>query len=242
MESSTLPEIRAITQLITELRGYTNNAQPAVVIISNLFSSTKGVTPTEGFLELMRTVSHLPTLVADLPQGGPQRVGEKVVERIGRLFDPALLAVEVRAYVVKNEANFEYIEDSIHIFSDMGFDADAFAAKTADLYDHIEKMKTKFGGVETLSDASKTVLFAQLELLRNSVHRFQTSGVSAFRDSVFSIYGRVVIQLEADKSVSDVDKRGVIDDFLRFYDLSQAAGSLLKLGAPFIAGLLTHAS
>jgi hypothetical protein len=241
MEAKTLPEVESITALITGLRHNGESQQPAIALISTLFAGDKA-SPADGLLELIRVVNYLPALVADLPPGGPQRVGANVAERIKRLVDPETLGMETRAYVKRNLSNFEFIEDTIHIFHDMHFDGEAFIAKTADLYSFIDEMKGKFGLSESLSDASKTVLFAQLDLLRSSVHRFQTSGVGPFRDSVFSIYGRIVLELNADKTVTETDKRQIIDEFLRFYDLSQAVGSLLKLGAPFIAGYLTHAS
>jgi len=239
MEQKRVPEIEAITKLLADLRASGNSQQAAIATISTLFAGDR-LSPADGFLELMRLVNYLPTLVADLPRGGPQRVGAKVAERVRHLVDPELLVLELRTYMSRVGHHIEFIEDTIYIFDEMTLDTAALSAKTADLYELIDEMKGKFAKVNSLSDASKSVLLSQLELLRSSVSRFQTSGVGPFRESIFSIYGRIVMELKADKGVTEADKKEIIDDIIRFYDMSQIAGSLLKLGAPFIAGYLTH--
>lgn len=233
-----LPEIQTIQLFLISLKQSAGSNQSALTTISDIWASMFQTNRTTGMLEFVRLVQSLPSLVAEIPSKGQRRVAEKLVGRIEKLLDPTALATDMKSYIGRQASNIEFIEESLPLFEDLTYESDSLIAKLPDIYAAIEGMKSKFGQSPDVSDASKIMLIAQLDLLTNSVHRFQNSGIGAFRDSIFTIYGRITIQLESDENTSAEQKREIADDILRIYGVVQLGGDLLKLCGPVIAGLL----
>jgi hypothetical protein len=238
MATLPLPDIQDIADLVRRIKEAPDLAQPAVAVVAELFRTDKQLAPALCLVELVRLVNALEGVAVDLPEGGTRDVGNHVVDAIKALLDPQTLGEEFRQYRKRHAVDLEFVSRSLPLFRDLSYDGGALAASNSEIYAAIDAMKSKLGSYDGLSDASKTVLSAQLDLLAKSVHRFQTSGVGPFRDAVFSIYGKIRLQLDNDSDTSKDVKREVADDILRIYGLLQIGGGLLKLGGPVVAGLL----
>lgn len=238
MEAKPLPELQWLAALTRDLLGSSSGA-PAMIVVSTKYAAITETTPAIAFQELYRAILSLPALIAEMPPGGTRTVASKVVERFQELLDPETLSLDFNAYVKKHRTGLIFIDGAIAVLEDFRYDGSAFLASEVDLYAALAAMKDRFGAAESLSDASKTVLNGQLDLLAACVQRFQTSGVGPFRASVFSVYGRIKFELENDSKLRADDKKAILDDLLRWYDLAEAGGSLLRLGGTVISGLLT---
>jgi hypothetical protein len=237
METKIAPEILNIEAWLETILARTSKL-PAILEISQAYAGVAQTSEEASFRELIRVVDSLPNLLGELPTDPSRKVATSVIERLNRLLDPKALGHEFGTWRNYHRANIDYIQSSIVIFHDLKFDSEIFLSKTPNLYEEIDKLRAKFASSDDISEPSKIVLRAQLDLLKKGVNRFQTSGVGAFRDSIFSIYGRITIQLEADKSISPAKKREIADDILRVWDIAQMGGDLLKLAGPAIAGYL----
>jgi hypothetical protein len=237
MDMLVAPEITALEAFLTALKNEKGTNAPALAVIGAVFRQTH---PEAGdsLHDLMRVLFSLPTLVAEMPKGGYQTTAKKALEALNKAFSVEAMSLDWANYRAQYYGSIDVALATISNFHDVTFDSAGFIEKSPDLYAAIERLGEQFGKTE-MSDASKSVLEAQLVLLRNSVGRFQATGVGPFRDSAYSILGRVVIQIHSDAKISADDRLKLVEDFLKVVSVVQTAGDLAKLVGPPIVKLLT---
>lgn len=233
MTTGTTPEIDALKTLLTKLSEYDHRTQ-VLAAIESCWPSTD----SHRLVELMGVVASLDRLVVEIEGKHARATAERTVSAIRDLFTAQSLSRTVAEWRAVNANQLHLIDATIGLFGDLRTDREAFAGNVKSIEAVLEEVSIKFNQSD-LSDASKSVLMAQIELLRKSIARFEEGAVGPFRDQAYSVVGRVVIQIQNDPKVADVDKRKLIDDALRIYDVIDKGSSVLKLAAPYVAGLLT---
>lgn len=237
MSGSRLPEVVLIFDFCENILSASGNNAPALATVSSTYTSISG--DAAGLFGLFRLIDGLEKLPPDLSGAGVRVVAENLCKRLREVLRDEHLVRSFADYKVISKASYEFVIETISIFDEMKFDPVALVGENLHIQEEISKLQGRIYNSAEISDASKTVLAAQLELLRRSLERFSTVGVGPFRETVFSIFGKVVIQLEGDAGSNADAKRKVIDDFLRVCNLIQIGGGLVKLGGPIVAGLLT---
>lgn len=232
MASAPVPEIEALKALIHGLQRQQPNAH-VLNVMESLWPSPDG----HHLVDLMVVVDSLKRLAADLPTGPTQDMGVRTALAVQRLFTSDRLARNVGEFRAVAKSDLDIIEHSLGIFDHARSDVDGFKSNVEKLNVELDKLSVHFNKSD-LSDASKSVLMAQIRLLKNSIERFDAGSVLPFRDSAYSVIGRVVIEIQKDTKASPADKRKLIDEAMRLYGILEAAGNILSLVAPVISGYL----
>lgn len=233
MTTSTTPEISALAILLDGIRTWTEANQSTLNAIEYFWPSSSN----NKLIEFMTVLGSLERLVLELDSTPARRTAQKTVDTIVRVFTASNLTGTVNDFRKQHRTELHFIENTLDLLQDLSVDKEKFSSSIANIEEEIDQISAKFLK-SSLSDASKSVLMAQLQLLKNSAKRFDGGQVGPFRDSAFSTIGRVVIQIRKDSNIPDADKREMIDDALRLYDVIEKGGNLLSLAAPFIAGYL----
>lgn len=232
MASAPVPEIEALKVFVNQLQRHQPNTH-VLTAMESLWPSPNG----DHLIELMVVVDSLKRLAADLPAGPTQNMGVRTAQAVQRLFTSDRLVRNVGDFRTVAKSDLDIIEHSLEIFEHARSDVDGFKSNVDRLNVELDDLSEHFNKSD-LSDASKSVLMAQIQLLKNSIVRFDAGSVMPFRDSAFSVIGRVVIEIQKDPKASPADKRKLIDDAMRLYGILDAAGNVLSLVAPVISGYL----
>jgi hypothetical protein len=229
MEASPLPEIAWLRELVLRIQQNKGDT-PAIHAISDYYAAIAGLDDrNSAFRLLVNTLDKVERLVPEIASPGARKTAERVLLAYSELLDPTQLATPLTHFRSTNSARLQLIEAAISSLEDLRYDATALQARAIDFFEEIERLKAQFATSDDISDASKVILRAQLDLVGKSLTRMSNSGVGAFRDSVFTAFGRIVIELKAD---SGTNNRGVaegIDGFLKLYAIAEAGGTMLKL-------------
>ncbi|PTT78636.1 hypothetical protein DBR41_23010, partial [Pseudomonas sp. HMWF010] len=171
MDTKIIQEIKNLEDWVKVMRGM-NGKQVAVMEFSQAYGSVVDIDAEIAFRDLLRVVDGLPKLLDDLPSEPTRRVAQAVIDRINRLLNPKHFTVDFGQWKNMHHANMEAIIESIPIFHELKFDGDLFISNATNIYAEIENLKEKFAKSDEISEASKIVLRAQLELLHKTVSRF----------------------------------------------------------------------
>lgn len=185
----------------------------------------------------MVVVDSLKRLAVELPAGPTQSMGVRTAEAVERLFTSDRLLRNVSDFRSAARSDLDVIEHSLEIFEYARADIDGFRGNIKALYGDLDTLSEHFAK-SNLSDAAKSVLLAQMQLLKKTIDRFEAGSVTPFRDGAFSIIGRVVIEIQKDSKANPAEKRQLLDEAMRIYGMLEAAGNVLSLAAPVITGLI----
>lgn len=234
MSATIIPEVEAVETFIKAIRAYPDPNHRMMTAIEATWPST---TPNK-LMEMMKVFSALEGFVAELPHSSVRRTAQRTIEGLTRSFTASSLAQTVDNFRNACDNELHLAENTLELLHDLTIDRDEFEKNIPDFESAIDSLCGQFGA-SSLSDASKSILTAQMQLLKNSVKRFSEGGVGPFRDSAFSIIGRVVIQIRNDPTLPSSEKRQMVDDALRLYDVVEKGGKVLSLAAPLVVALLT---
>lgn len=243
MTTESLPDIVSLARLFEELPS-SPHSKPAIVNIAYLYAAQNGMTADEAWWEIMRVVQCLPSISQELSKPGSVKVAEGMASSLCKVLSPDRLHLDTGTFISQNLSDIHFIRNVLPLFDDLKFDRNATLEKSGEILTEINRLKDKIGSSATISDATKTVLNRQLDLLVKCLDRFNSGGVGPFRDSAFTIYGRIRIELEeaessTDKTVAST-ARGIIDDVIRIYGVIQVGGAIAHLTGPIISGFLEH--
>jgi len=189
-------------------------------------------------MDLMRSLHSLEQLALELPNAGMRRIAEKTISGLLSAFSTQNLVRDANGFRVTMSKELHLASANLEIFHELKLDRDNLSNSLKDIDKSIDDLRDIFAKSD-MSDASKSILSAQMELLKKSIDRFDKGTVGPFRDSAFSVIGRVVIQINGDEKLKSEDARKLVDDVLRLAGLIDAGSKVLTLVAPSIAGLLT---
>lgn len=206
-----------------------------------MLSIVEGYWPTSApnkLMDLMRSLHSLEQLALELPNAGMRRIAEKTISGLLSAFSTQNLVRDANGFRVTMSKELHLASANLEIFHELKLDRDNLSNSLKDIDKSIDDLRDIFAKSD-MSDASKSILSAQMELLKKSIDRFDKGTVGPFRDSAFSVIGRVVIQINGDEKLKSEDARKLVDDVLRLAGLIDAGSKVLTLVAPSIAGLLT---
>lgn len=237
MSETTLPEIQRLRALIEQLPEKGGDSAASVII--PLYAKISGVEGDYETLALLyRTLDRLPELITEkYPEKGRRAAAIGVVEQLKENLSPTKLARPYPEFFSRHGRALRRQLDVFPVLEDIAFDSDALMSQATTIVAELEKMRAKVGSADDLSDASRSFLNAQLALMERAVLRFETTGVGPFRDSVFTAFGKIYVELAVSNPKSPSTKE-LIDNLLRLYGLFQAGGDLARLTGPIISGLL----
>ena len=233
MSTTVTPEVAALEQFLVQIDGAPGTA--------SMLSIVEGYWPTSApnkLMDLMRSLHSLEQLALELPNAGMRRIAEKTISGLLSAFSTQNLVRDANGFRVTMSKELHLASANLEIFHELKLDRDNLSNSLKDIDKSIDDLRDIFAKSD-MSDASKSILSAQMELLKKSIDRFDKGTVGPFRDSAFSVIGRVVIQINGDEKLKSEDARKLVDDVLRLAGLIDAGSKVLTLVAPSIAGLLT---
>lgn len=239
---SLLPEIQTCVSVITTMaesqprfRGH-----PALLNLLDAWAQCGGEQTATSFQEILAMSSTPRTLLPFIKGRGAQAIAESAVEAIESCFSSLSLQAGSDDWHSQTATQRAILRATVSIFEDIDFDPTKVAENATEISEVLGGVKGRLAGLEGISDASRTILMCQVDLIERSLLRFQTHGVIAFRESVFTMYGRVSVELEAssDKAVK-ASLKETADDLLRVAGLIETASSVFQLVAPAALKLLS---
>jgi hypothetical protein len=243
-----LPEIQTLSNLIQGMhesysRSESVQKSPALNVLLEVWSSNGHQITATTFQEILAISSSPRGFLPFIKGRGAQSIAISAVDAIEACFSSAALRGNLQQWYIANRENVANIKTTISIFDDIDFDYSKVAENSAEINEALGGIRGRLAKLEGLSDASRTVLICQVDLIEKSFTRFQTHGVGAFRESVFSMYGRISVELKAapDEKVATGLKEAA-DDLLRVAGLIETASSVLQLIGPAALKLLTGPS
>ena len=237
-----LPEITRLASLLEALRGVRPTPSSLVLTTLNEQLAVLGFDREIALLELMRTIDGLERIIPDIHSAAARRLAERLIKRVQRLFSAENLVLETKTFLSQQRQQMEFVLENLELFDELKFDAASLPGAAPGLLAELEALKGRVAKSGELADASRVLVLAQLDLMGRSINRFDRTGVGPFRDSLFSIYGRIVVELQGEDKNDKEAAREIVDDVLRVINLVQAAGGALALSGPVIAGLLAGPS
>jgi len=237
MDSAVAPEISALEAFLEELSERPPEGVPALRVISSAYHSTHE-SAEDPLRDLMRTLFSLPAMLLEMPQGAFQKTAGKCLDALSEALSTEAMIGDWTSFKRSQQRNIDIALATITIFHDVKFDGPSFSAKKLDITESISQLKKAFFN-SGMSHQSISVINAQIQLLENSVSRFETTGVGPFRDSYFSVLGRVVIEIHKDEAIDDAKRAELVKNFLSVAGAISTVGDIVSLTGPVIAGLLT---
>lgn len=234
MSTTVTPEVAALEQFLTQLTGIPSSTP--------MLSAIETYWPTSApnkLMDVMRSLNALEQIISELPNAGMRKIAEKTVAGLIVAFSPQNLLRDIAGFRSALSNEIHLAKSNLELFHDLQMDRDKLINSAEEIEKSIEDLIDVFAKSE-MSDSSKSVILAQMELLKKSIDRFNKGTVGPFRDSAFSVIGRVVIQIHGDTKLKSEDARKLVDDVLRLAGLIDAGSKVLTLAAPHIAGLLQH--
>lgn len=235
-----LPELARIESLLNTIIGSAGATAPALeVFLGRCHAEFDNRSTSTSYNSLQASISGISDIVREkFQEPGRRQVALNLIRILEEIFGVEAFQGTWADYQKRVRRDASSALNMMPLLQDLSFDSDRLLADRLSIIQQIEKLKSKIGIEENISDPAKTVLLAQLRLLEQSLEKFETTGVGPFRQSIFTVFGRVVLELEREENLSTAGKRELVDDVLRVYGLMQAGGDLLKLGGPVISGLL----
>ncbi len=237
MDSTIAPEISSLEAFLAELSSATSANVPTLQIIARAYNATHP-SVDDPIKDLMRVLFALPTMAVEMPRGAVQKTAQKCLESLSNAFSTDALTGDWATFKRNYQRDIDISLATITIFHDVKFDAVAFSTKKADVAESIEKLEEAFH-TSGMSHQSLSIVSAQIQLLKNSLTRFETTGVGPFRDSYFSILGRVVIEIHKDEKIDDQKRAELVKSFLAVAGVISTIGDIASLTGPVISGFLT---
>lgn len=229
------PEIQTCLDLIDATKSYagTYSGNSAVFVLGEAWVAI-GEELTSTTLQEILAISAAPRSLLPMIKGkGGQAVGLLAVNALDECFSITALRASIENWVSITAPHVATFKATLSIFEDLEFDGAKIVENAPEISEVLGGVKGRLVKLEGLSDASRTILMCQVDLIEKSLLRFQKHGVSAFRESVFSMYGRVSIELTAAK---DEKVKGSLketaDDLLRVAGLVETASAAFQLVAP----------
>ncbi len=211
----------------------------ALVEIANIYGSIiEEGDASRAYVALFSSLDQIEQIANEHFIGGQKSVAENAINELRRLFGLEASRHPYNDYIGVRRTHIATVRLVFPILTDLSFDLISLQAKLPDAISEIQRFKDRISLHDDVSDQLKTVLFAQIDLMEKSLVRVQERGIGEFRHSVFTTFGRIYLELRANSEVSDKTSKEIVDDFLRIYQVFEAGGSLLQLGAPVIRGLI----
>ncbi|WP_156449613.1 hypothetical protein [Caulobacter sp. CCH9-E1] len=232
MSTTVTPEVAALEQFLTQLTGIPSST-PMLTAIENYWPTSA---PNK-LMDVMRSLHALEQITSELPTAGMRRIAEKTIAGLVVAFSTQNLLRDISGFRAAMSNEIHLATSNLELFHDLKIDRDNLINSAEEIDRSIDDLMELFAKSE-MSDSSKSVISAQMELLKKSIDRFNKGTVGPFRDSAFSVIGRVVIQIHGDTKLKSEDARKLVDDVLRLAGLIDAGSKILTLAAPHIAGLL----
>lgn len=226
MSIAVTPEITALEKFIENLLAHGSGNDIMVAAIQSCWPSDA---PNK-LLEFFQVLASLEGLAGELANPSMRRIALTTVNGLVESFSPSTMTRQVDWVRQRRAKELHLAQTNLGLFHELTIDRDIFRAQRPEFEAAIDDLGRKFGA-SSMSDASKSVLGAQLLLLRNSISRFDGDTVGPFRDSAYTIIGRLVIQIHNDQRAATDDKKEMIDDVLRVYDVIEKGSKVLTLGA-----------
>jgi|GEM_PF-2975737 len=239
--SDSLPiEIKSLTSILERMLQPSAAAMPTVSMISRFMQESAGTNEAESiptFFNHLRVVDGL--IQEHMVSPGTRRSGERLRARLVKLFAGDNLGEKYNAFQPSQSHNIQAILDLISMLDVVQFNNDGLIERREEIGSSIDELLADVAESSELTEATKRIVVAQIDLIRRTLDRFETSGVVPFRESIYCSIGRLTIELK------DLDEneggriRKVIDDIVRIKDMAEIAGGTLRLAGPFIAGYLS---
>ena len=233
-------EIRAFTSLMEVVASPTGEDAPAIRMLCQKLSAIVPLQQATAPRVLFEHVSAIDRLIDEhMTTPGSRRAGQRLKDRIARLFEANELAKRYVQYQTDQRENVLAILDLIPLLDDVKFDGGKLLEARSGIVSALDDLLSEVGGSRDVSDPSKKLVLAQVEMIKRTLERFETDGVVPFRDSIYCTIGRLTLEL---RDVRDNEKDGIrkiIDDLVRVKEMAEIAAGTLKLAGPFIAGYLS---
>ncbi|WP_454715279.1 hypothetical protein [Caulobacter segnis] len=240
-----LPEVQTCLSLIDimEATHARFRGHAALLSLMNAWGQHGGEQSPTSFHEVLAISSAPRTMLPFIKGKGSQAIAETAVSAIEECFSSISLQSNIEDWMSLTGSHRAILRATVSIFEDIDFDPTKVAENAPEISEVLGGVKVRLIALEGLSDASRTILMCQVDLIEKSLLRFQTHGVTAFRESVFSMYGRVSVELTASK---DDKVKGSLketaDDLLRVAGLIETASAVFQLVAPAALKLLAGPS
>lgn len=226
MSLAATPEVAAFEQFMSAIE----TAPPGLMVLAAIETHWP-VASSNKVMDLMQTIGALRQLASDLPNDAMRPLGEQTADALAEIFSPDVLGREMNHLRDLKRGPIYFVNHSLKIFRGMTVDREALAASREQIEEAVDGLLNSIAKSD-LSGASQSVLAAQLQLLKQTLERFESGKVGTFRATAYSIIGRVVVEIKNDKKIKTEDARSLIDDVLRVADIIDLGGRVLSLAAP----------
>lgn len=235
---TTVPDIQIIERLLADLPQREAN-RPVASNCADLLAEYMEINRDEAWWEFLSLVANLQALAMEIPSRGARRAIDGAVVALLHIFAPDMLVQRTNVWADQTAAQRAVVENALALFDDLQFDRAIALTKAPDLLAEIEKLSASIATNESISDAVKEVLRGQLHLLVKSVDHLRSRGVGPFRASVFTVFGRIYVEMrDAPNKAEAAALRAVLDDLGRAMTVFEAAGTLARLAPPAVALLI----
>ncbi|MBI1405197.1 MAG: hypothetical protein GC145_03615 [Caulobacter sp.] len=238
--TDSLLEVRNLAAFLSKIesRGSKNNA---LVELAVIFGEVIGEEdPSKSYRDLLGSLDRIEEVASERALGsGYATVLRNVIADIRDLVGLKASQYSYGEFIQGYKGQIKNIRSTFPILMDLQYDENALISRAPDIISELQKFKSRISTHDDVNDNLRVVLFAQVDLMEKSLTTLTTKGVGSFRHSVFTAFGRIVLELKSDPNIKAGTAKEIVDDFLRVYGIMEAAGSLLSLGAPVIAGLLS---
>lgn len=234
MSSNPLPEVATLIEIVSRIRMLESaNAQvqqrPALGYVASIYAEVADDSVDNLFFGISEIIEALEQILPTISPPTVRQVASGVLSKIRLLFSPRALQLQSGQYWSIVTADITFVEGTIGLFLGTGFDIGPVLDRQVEIASELENLRGHIGKSDEVSDSIKTVLLAQVDLIEKSMARLKSAGVGPFKESVYSLFGRVSIEIANPKTAGSGDLRKVADDLLRIVGLIEAGGKLLQL-------------
>jgi|SRR5215217_1277974 len=238
--SDSLPvELSRLTSVLERMTQPSGSATPTINVLARFMQEEAGTDEADSiptFFHYLRTVDEL--VHEHLVSASNRRSGERLRARLSKLFAGDNLGDKYNNFQATQSHNIQAILDMIPMLDGVKFDNDGLVERKSEISSSLDDILSDVSGSAELTDATRRVVVAQIDLIKRTLTNFELSGVVPFRESIYCSIGRLTLELK-DLDAPEAGKvRSVIDDIIRIKDLAEIAGGTLRLAGPFIAGYL----